>query len=351
MAILRLDEALWERIRSHIAVAVEERFAFLLCSVADSLHGPVFIAIDAVLVPGSEVTRGDRGWELSTAAVVGVVNRAISGGHALVEAHYHGGSKPQFSNTDRIGLDEFVPYVLDSLPATQYAATVWGERTVGGLAFMADGGQSSLESVTVIGNRFAQVVSQPDDRPDHSAFFSRQIPWFSESGQRQLASTRFGVVGASGTGSQVITQLGGLGVRSFVLVDPETVGEENLNRIPYATTHDIGQSKVNLAARHLEQTVPDVEVHALNHALQSSEAFHALKGVDVLVGCVDNDGARLILNEIALAYGIPYFDVGVGIQVDGSGVEEIGATLAVVLPRGHVSTAWTLSTRSRPATS
>jgi molybdopterin/thiamine biosynthesis adenylyltransferase len=164
--------------------------------------------------------------------------------------------------------------------------------------------------------------------------FSRQVPWFSESGQKQLAMTRFGVVGASGTGSQVITQLGGLGARRFVLVDPETVGEENLSRLPYATNDDIGQSKVTLAARHLERTAPDVEVHALGRALQSREALHALKGVDVLVGCVDNDGARLILNEIALAYRIPYFDVGVGIHVGPSGVEEIGATLAVVLPGG-----------------
>ena len=59
-----------------------------------------------------------------------------------------------------------------------------------------------------------------------------------------------------------------------------------------------------------------------------------LKGVDVVFGCVDNDGARLILNELAIAYNIPYFDVAVGIDAPDGEVVDVGGRVAVVLPGG-----------------
>jgi hypothetical protein len=54
----------------------------------------------------------------------------------------------------------------------------------------------------------------------------------------------------------------------------------------------------------------------------------------VLFGCVDNDGARVVLNELALAYSIPYFDLAVGIDADAGRVDVAGGRLAVVLPGG-----------------
>jgi hypothetical protein len=49
---------------------------------------------------------------------------------------------------------------------------------------------------------------------------------------------------------------------------------------------------------------------------------------------VDNDGARLVLNELAVSYGIPYFDLGVGIEAPEGRITEAGGQLAVVLPGG-----------------
>jgi hypothetical protein len=54
----------------------------------------------------------------------------------------------------------------------------------------------------------------------------------------------------------------------------------------------------------------------------------------VIFGCVDNDGARLILNELALAFSIPYFDLAVGIEAQDGSVTLAGGRLAVVLPGG-----------------
>jgi hypothetical protein len=55
----------------------------------------------------------------------------------------------------------------------------------------------------------------------------------------------------------------------------------------------------------------------------------------MIFGCVDNDGARLVLAEIAAAYLIPYLDLGVGIEELGDGSSAaIGGRIAFYLPGG-----------------
>jgi hypothetical protein len=101
-----------------------------------------------------------------------------------------------------------------------------------------------------------------------------------------------------------------------------------------ATAADLDTPKVILAQRLIRSVAPEAKVAVIQRGLQSQEALDALKGVDILFGCVDNDGARLILNEIALAYGIPYFDLGVGIDAEDGMVSGAGGRVAVVLPDG-----------------
>jgi hypothetical protein len=68
--------------------------------------------------------------------------------------------------------------------------------------------------------------------------------------------------------------------------------------------------------------------------IQSEPVLDALKQVDVMFGCVDNDGARLILNEISKAYGILYIDLAAGIEVKNSKVMTAGGRVVVVTPNG-----------------
>ena len=119
-----------------------------------------------------------------------------------------------------------------------------------------------------------------------------------------------------------------------MLIDDDVADETNLNRLVTATPADIGTPKVILGSCMVKSVAPTSSVLALDINLQSIKALDALKGVDVLVGCLDNDGARLILNELALAYEIPYFDIGVGIDAAQGRLAAAGGRLAVVLPGG-----------------
>jgi molybdopterin/thiamine biosynthesis adenylyltransferase len=124
-----------------------------------------------------------------------------------------------------------------------------------------------------------------------------------------------------------------------------------MNRLVTATVADLDTDKVVLGRRMIRSIAPDAQVRVVPKKLQSIEALDALKSVDVLFGCLDNDGARLVLNELAVAYGIPYFDLGVGIDAQNGVVRELGGRLAVVVPTAPACSAWARSIWLRPATS
>src|SRR5437879_6415612 len=200
MGVVRIPEHVFLSVQKHLLSTPGEHFAFMLARFAWSQREPVFMVRDAILIPDRQAKVSRGGWELSTDAVLSVVNAAIRSGDALLEAHNHGGGTPRFSPTDREGLEEFSTYVLGSVPGRPYGATVWGDQLVYGEFFAPDGRRGSLRSVLVIGGSLQQLISRDDDgrRPDIA--FDRQLPWFTPEGQRALRRLRVGVVGAGGTG-------------------------------------------------------------------------------------------------------------------------------------------------------
>ena len=332
MATIRLNDSQWKAILSHLYSTPGEHFAFMHAKWTVSSGKPVFIVHDISLIPDREVRIGPGEWEVGTGALIEVVNKAVRSKSALIEIHNHGGHMPRFSATDRKGFQDFVPYVQDSLPGRPYGATVWGDDTVYGEFFFDTSRTGVIDSITVVGNRLLQVVSQRDNPIETS--FSRQAPWFTKAGQRQLGRMRAAIVGAGGTGSQVVQALVFMGVRDFFVIDFDLADETNMNRLVIATAADIGTPKVILARRFIKSVAPASRVDSLQENLRSTQALDTLKGVDVIFGCVDNDGARLVLNELALAYRIPYFDLGVGIDATDGVVSEAGGQVAAVVPGG-----------------
>jgi molybdopterin-synthase adenylyltransferase len=142
--------------------------------------------------------------------------------------------------------------------------------------------------------------------------FDRHMPLFGTAGQARIRETRVGVVGVGGIGSHVVQQLAYLGVRMFGVVDPDELETTNLNRLIGSRFDDAvpGTRKVEIATRTIRSIVEDAEVVAVPRDLLSEEAFGAVKRSHVVFGCIDNEGARLVLTELCAAYDIPYIDVG-----------------------------------------
>jgi hypothetical protein len=138
----------------------------------------------------------------------------------------------------------------------------------------------------------------------------RNIRFFGREGQARIQRTSVTVIGAGGLGSHVVQQLAYLGVGAIAVVDHETLEETNKNR--YVTAHNRdakGSSKVEIAARLIHTIDPTIRIAQISQPLRTVDAFAAVKAADFVFGCVDNDGTRLVLNELCAAYRIPYIDL------------------------------------------
>jgi len=334
MAVIRIPERAWFEVRTHLSSGPGEHFAFFLAQPCATASEPTFLVKDAICIPDEYAGLGEDGWSLTPEGYLLAINAAVNAKLSLIEAHNHGGCKPRFSSTDRQGLKEFVPYVLESLPDRPYAATVWGDSTIHGEFFLPDGSTGSVRSITAVGERFRQLTSRDDDDRPVSARFSRQLPWFTESGQQLLGRVRVAIVGVGGTGAHIAQQVTYLGIRDFVIVEDDAADETSMNRLVTATAADLDTPKGILARRLIKSAAPSAQVALVAGRLQTPAAIDALKRVDIIFGCVDNDGARLILNEISRAFNVPYFDVAVGLEVAANGVDLAGGRLAVITPGG-----------------
>lgn len=152
-------------------------------------------------------------------------------------------------------------------------------------------------------------------------FANRHAQVLGEGTFAKMRQLRLAVIGCSGTGSPVVEQLFRLGVGELVLVDPDTVGVENLNRIINSRGRHASRRtpKVNVLADAIEETELGTHVFPIQCDLYDPDTIRKVASCDLIFGCVDSVFARHLINKIASTYCIPYIDVGVGLKADGRG--------------------------------
>lgn len=140
---------------------------------------------------------------------------------------------------------------------------------------------------------------------------ARNIGFFGREGQDRLSAAQVVVVRCGGLGTHVVQQLAYLGVQDFSLVDHEDLAETNRNRYVTAWASDPvpGSPKVELAQRLIRLINRSARVVAIHSELRSRAAFDAVMAAEYVFGCLDNDGARLVLTELCAAYRRPYLDL------------------------------------------
>lgn len=139
--------------------------------------------------------------------------------------------------------------------------------------------------------------------------FHRQILMFGADGQRLIEAQRPVIVGLGGIGSHVAQGLAYAGVRTPGYIDDDRIDETSLNRVVGAGPSDLGRPKVEVAADRTRAILPAATVTTSPVNLRTQRAFDLLTRASVIFGCVDHDGPRLVLSELAAAYRIPLIDV------------------------------------------
>lgn len=165
--------------------------------------------------------------------------------------------------------------------------------------------------------------------------FDRQVRAFGSAFQQRLDRLRVGVLGLGGLGGAVVELLARLGVRQFVLVDPDLVETSNLNRLPGATPYDVvgHAAKVHVAERNIRQLHgPNARCESLRKSLPNKTVAKRLAECDVLFATTDNHASRLHLMEIAAAYLRPVVFAGVGLEASDGRVTGISYRVSTAPP-------------------
>ena len=148
------------------------------------------------------------------------------------------------------------------------------------------------------------------------ARFDRQS-FLGADSDRILASTTLGIVGLGGGGSHVVQQAAHLGVGAYVIVDPDSIEDTNLNRLVGGTVADVkaARSKVDIAERVILAVNPQARITKLRSNWQ--DAIMALKECDIIIGGLDSISAKDALDAFCRRFLVPYIDMGMDVNSVG----------------------------------
>jgi molybdopterin/thiamine biosynthesis adenylyltransferase/rhodanese-related sulfurtransferase len=141
-----------------------------------------------------------------------------------------------------------------------------------------------------------------------TARYSRHllIPEIGVQGQQRLLDAQVLLIGAGGLGSPAALYLAAAGVGRLGIVDDDVVDESNLQRQVLHSTADLGEAKVESAARRLSGLNPDVEVVSYDERLTADNVDRILgEGWEVVVDGADNFPTRYLLNDASVWHGVP----------------------------------------------
>jgi molybdopterin/thiamine biosynthesis adenylyltransferase len=120
------------------------------------------------------------------------------------------------------------------------------------------------------------------------------------------------IVGCGGLGGYVIEELARLGVGSITAWDYDCFEEHNINRQLNAQLNNLGQSKVDMAARRVKTINPVVEFIGLPYKFGDETGREYLTGIQVVIDALDNIPSRLMLADACRNLNIPLVHGAVG---------------------------------------
>lgn len=181
-----------------------------------------------------------------------------------------------------------------------------------------------------------------------------------KEGLDRLAAARVVVVGLGGVGAVAAEMLARAGVGHIVIIDPDEVGETNLNRQVIALHSTLGRPKVDVVRERLLDINPDLDVVALRTFIaednipalfddfassrsdddvsegRSPEEPHSTNSIDFVIDAIDTLSPKIALSQYCLSHSIPLVSsMGSGAKTDATQIRiaDIGDTFECPLAR------------------
>ena len=125
------------------------------------------------------------------------------------------------------------------------------------------------------------------------------------AGQRKLQAAQITIVGLGGLGCPAAQSLAASGVGTLRLVDGDVKELSNIHRQTLYGINDIGQAKVSVALKSLQQLNEKLTLIAEDRYLDESNGQELLKDADVIIDATDNIKTRQEIDRISKTANIP----------------------------------------------
>jgi molybdopterin/thiamine biosynthesis adenylyltransferase len=353
-----IPRVLWRSLRDHLSLdepktgtQTDEQLAFLL---AGKNVGPQHVRLLArEMIPAHpEDLERQSGSAVAPKRdfVIKTLNRCRAEGWQLIEVHSHPFDTSQrttFSSIDWDNDRRKMPALatLSSEPFI-HATMVMGKNSTDAHFYdEATNDISPIARLVILGidsdgtcNALEQIPTTSGSSRNPEGGFTgpehqRQEMILGVRGQEALRNATISIIGLGGLGSFVALELAHLGVGKLILIDPDVIEVSNLNRLIGAESTDEGKRKVDVYTDLIRRIAPTVDVTPVHASIMDNDALSLSKQSDLLVGCVDNHGARLVLNHLATRFLLPLIDGGSGIRLSRDGaLLAMGGQVQVVVP-------------------
>ncbi len=154
---------------------------------------------------------------------------------------------------------------------------------------------------------------------------------------QKLSELKIGIIGLGGTGSYILDFVAKTLVSEIHLFDGDKFLQHNAFRAPSAATKD-ELDKARLKVDYYHEMYSKMHKHVSPHALYINKTnLGLLNELNFVFICIDKSEVKKIIFEKLEKLGIPFIDVGIGVQrVDNSLIGMIRTTTSTKDKRNHI---------------
>ena len=338
---LSLTETQYKELKTHLLKDNKEAGAVIFCSPCKTKNNFKFIVYEINLICNERTnkrTSSFLSWNSKDIFNYKKIEELDKHKFSILTIHSHPNGYNDFSQTD----NENDKKLFQSINA-------WFDdnRPNGSAVFLSNGkikarvvdyygNFTPIEKINIIGESLKFDFYENKDSSNEKKYFTKVAQTFGKGTLNTLKKLKVAIVGCSGTGSIVAELLARNCVGELLLVDQDNIEEKNLNRIVnskkiHATNN---KSKVVVLKEAIEEMGLGTKVSILEKATYEKGVLHRIKGYDIVFGCVDSAEGKLHLDILCCSYLIPYFDVGVKLEVKKNIIEQAIAKVRYIKPEG-----------------
>lgn len=146
--------------------------------------------------------------------------------------------------------------------------------------------------------------------------FSRNILYWGEDFQKNLASKNICILGLGGVGGYTAEMLARSGVGQLTLVDFDTVSTSNINRQIIALQSSVGQKKTELFKERLQNINPELKLTCIDDFYSENLPLDFTQ-FDYVADAIDSMRSKIHLLETCHKFGVPVISsMGAGNRID-----------------------------------